>query len=93
MDQCIVACYEAWNLQTADSFLMEFFFALDIAKMQVSQVYQTIKITNLTDMVTFSDFTAVEKLIVEAVKYNFVQMKVDHLKGVVSFGGQVNIKS
>lgn len=61
--------------------------------MQVSQVYQTIKITNLTDMVTFTDFTAVEKLIVEAVKYNFVQMKVDHLKGVVSFGGQVNIKS
>lgn len=60
--------------------------------MQVSQVYQTIKITNLTDMVTFTDFTAVEKLIVEAVKYNFVQMKVDHLKGVVSFGSQVNIK-
>lgn len=60
--------------------------------MQVSHVYQTIKITSLTDMVTFTDFTAVEKLIVEAVKYNFVQMRVDHLKGVVSFASQVNVK-
>lgn len=41
-------------------------------------------------MVTFFDFSIVEKLIVEAVKYNYVQMKVDHLKGIVNFGSQVN---
>ncbi|XP_073389708.1 eukaryotic translation initiation factor 3 subunit A isoform X1 [Physcomitrium patens] len=55
---------------------------------QVSQVYSTIKIADLTRMVTFFDFSKVEKLIVEAVKYNFVQMKVDHLKEVVNFGSQ-----
>ncbi len=58
---------------------------------QVSQVYQTMKISNLTNMISFFDFSVVEKLAVDAVKYNFVQVKVDHLKGVVSFGSQVSI--
>jgi translation initiation factor 3 subunit A len=57
---------------------------------QASHVYSTIKISELTRMVTFFDFSIVEKLIVEAVKYNYVQMKVDHLKEVVNFGSQVN---
>lgn len=57
--------------------------------MQASQVYSTIKISELTRMVTFFDFSTVEKLIVEAVKYNYVQIKVDHLKEVVNFGSQV----
>ncbi len=42
-------------------------------------------------MIGFFDFSVVEKLTVDAVKYNFVQVKVDHLKGVVSFGSQVSI--
>lgn len=41
-------------------------------------------------MVTFFDFSIIEKLIVEAVKYNYVQMKVDHVREVVNFGSQVN---
>lgn len=55
---------------------------------QASQVYSTIRIPELTRMVTFFDFSTVEKLIVEAVKYNYVQMKVDHMMGVVNFGSQ-----
>ncbi|KAH9315713.1 hypothetical protein KI387_024340, partial [Taxus chinensis] len=55
---------------------------------QVSQVYQTMKIGVITRMIPFFDFTIVEKLSVDAVKYNFVQMKIDHLKGVVQFGSQ-----
>lgn len=55
---------------------------------QVSQVYQTMKIGNLTRMIPFFDFAIVEKLSVDAVKYNFVQMKIDHLKGIVQFGSQ-----
>lgn len=55
---------------------------------QVSQVYQTMRIGNLTRMLPFFDFTVVEKLSVDAVKYNFVQMKIDHLKGIVQFGSQ-----
>jgi translation initiation factor 3 subunit A len=61
--------------------------------MQVSQVYQTMKISNLTNMIGFFDFSVVEKLTVDAVKYNFLQVKIDHLKGVVSFGSQVIITS
>ncbi|XP_024524072.1 eukaryotic translation initiation factor 3 subunit A [Selaginella moellendorffii] len=55
---------------------------------QVSQVYQTMRITNLSNMIPFYSFTVVEKLAVDAAKYNFVQMKIDHGKGVVHFGSQ-----
>ncbi len=60
---------------------------------QVSQVYQTMRISNLTHMISFFDFSTVEMVAVDAVKYNFVQVKIDHLKGVVSFGSQVIITS
>ncbi|BBN07287.1 translation initiation factor 3 subunit A [Marchantia polymorpha subsp. ruderalis] len=55
---------------------------------QVSQVYQTMKITNLSKMIPFFDFSLVEKLAVDAVKYNYVQVKIDHLNGIVHFGSQ-----
>ena len=47
------------------------------------------KIGSLVKMIPFSDFSVVEKHAVDAVKYNFVQAKIDHLKGVVQFGSQV----
>lgn len=53
---------------------------------QVSQVYQTMKIESLSRMVPFFDFSVVEKISVDAVKHNFVGLKVDHMKGVVIFG-------
>ncbi|GKV07478.1 hypothetical protein SLEP1_g19253 [Rubroshorea leprosula] len=53
---------------------------------QVSQVYQTMKIENLSQMIPFFDFSMVEKISVDAVKHNFIAMKVDHMKGVVLFG-------
>eukprot|EP00262_Sarcandra_glabra_P011006 TRINITY_DN2670_c0_g1_i1.p1 TRINITY_DN2670_c0_g1~~TRINITY_DN2670_c0_g1_i1.p1 ORF type:complete len:1017 (-),score=219.66 TRINITY_DN2670_c0_g1_i1:176-3064(-) len=53
---------------------------------QVSQVYQTMKIEVLSRMIPFFDFSAVEKISVDAVKYNFVAMKFDHRKGAVLFG-------
>ncbi|KAL8088616.1 eukaryotic translation initiation factor 3 subunit A-like isoform X2 [Apium graveolens] len=52
---------------------------------QVSHVYQTMKIESLAKMVPFFSFSAVEKLSVDAVKHNFVAMKVDHMKGAVIF--------
>ena len=52
-------------------------------------MYQTMKITALSRMIPFSDFAVVEKLSVDAVKYNFLQLKIDHLKGIVQFGSQV----
>lgn len=56
---------------------------------QVSQVYQMMKIENLSKMLPFFDFSVVEKISVDAVKNNFIAMKVDHMKGVVLFGTKV----
>ncbi|XVE63100.1 hypothetical protein DITRI_Ditri06bG0172600 [Diplodiscus trichospermus] len=53
---------------------------------QVSQVYQTMKIESLSQMIPFFDFYMVERISVDAVKHNFIAMKVDHMKGVVLFG-------
>ncbi|CAM8914744.1 unnamed protein product [Rhodiola kirilowii] len=55
---------------------------------QVSQVYQTMKIQSLSKMVPFFDFSVVEKISVDAVRQNFLSLKVDHMKGVVLFGSQ-----
>ena len=55
----------------------------------VSQVYQIMKITALSKMISFSDFVVVEKLSEDAVKYIFLQLKIDHLKGIVHFGSEV----
>ncbi|KAI3984046.1 hypothetical protein MKX01_035173 [Papaver californicum] len=53
---------------------------------QVSQVYQTMKIEVLSKMIPFFDFSVVEKVSVNAIKSNFIAMKVDHQKGAVLFG-------
>ncbi|GBG79223.1 hypothetical protein CBR_g29275 [Chara braunii] len=55
---------------------------------QVSQVYTTMKIRHLANMIPFGDFNYIEKLAMDAVKYNYVQVRVDHLKGTVQFGSQ-----
>ncbi|KAG6773142.1 hypothetical protein POTOM_020399 [Populus tomentosa] len=55
---------------------------------QVSQVYQTMKIESLSQMIPFFDFSAVEKISVDAVKHNFIAMKLDHMKHVVLFDTQ-----
>jgi translation initiation factor 3 subunit A len=52
-------------------------------------VFQTMKIDMLSKMVPFFDFAVVEKISVDAVKYNYVAMKVDHLNGAVIFGNVV----
>ncbi|KAI3440483.1 Eukaryotic translation initiation factor 3-like protein [Psidium guajava] len=55
---------------------------------QMSQVYQTMKIEKLSQMIPFFDFLVVEKISVDAVKHSFISLKVDHAKGVVLFGSQ-----
>ncbi|XP_018480799.2 eukaryotic translation initiation factor 3 subunit A-like isoform X1 [Raphanus sativus] len=56
----------------------------------VSKMYQTIRIEFLAQLVPFLDFSDVEKISVEAVKHNFIAMKVDHVKGFVTFGNLGN---
>ncbi|KAL9667514.1 hypothetical protein QQ045_001875 [Rhodiola kirilowii] len=55
---------------------------------QVSQVYQTMKIQSLSKMIPFFGFSTVEKIFVEAMRQNFLSLKIDHVKGVVFFGSQ-----
>lgn len=52
---------------------------------QVSHVYQNITVVSLSRMIPFFEFSFVEKISVDAVKHNFISMKVDHMKGAVSF--------
>ncbi|KAJ9538370.1 hypothetical protein OSB04_031103 [Centaurea solstitialis] len=60
---------------------------------QVSHVYQTMKVETLTKMVPFFDFSAVERILVDAVKHNFIAIKVDHLKGAIIFGDMQQLLS
>ncbi|KAF7063407.1 hypothetical protein CFC21_069928 [Triticum aestivum] len=53
---------------------------------QASRVFQSMRIDTLSRMIPFFDFNVVEKIAVDAVKHNFVAMKVDHLSGAVRFG-------
>lgn len=52
-------------------------------------MYQTMKIESLSQMIPFFDFSAVEKISVDAVKQNFIAMKVDHSRNIVIFGNLV----
>ncbi|KAL8151958.1 hypothetical protein V2J09_021766 [Rumex salicifolius] len=53
---------------------------------QVAMAYQTITIKSLSQMIPFFEFSVVEKISVEAVKHNFIAMKIDHMKDAVLFG-------
>ena len=58
---------------------------------QVSQVYQTMKIESLSRMIPFFEFSVVERISVDAVKNNFLALKVDHMKGIVMFDNTVSL--
>nr|CAB3476507.1 unnamed protein product [Digitaria exilis] len=59
---------------------------------QASHIFQSMKIDMLSKMIPFFDFAVVEKISVDAVKRNFVAIKVNHLSGAVHFG-TVDIES
>ncbi|KAL1550319.1 Eukaryotic translation initiation factor 3 subunit A [Salvia divinorum] len=52
---------------------------------RVSQVYQTMTIDNLSKIIPFFDFPVVEKISVDAVKNNFLSMKVNYSKSAIFF--------
>lgn len=53
---------------------------------QVSQVYQTIDFVKLLELARFSDAFHLERLIVDCVRYNDMQIRIDHGKKCVFFG-------
>ncbi|XP_073282074.1 eukaryotic translation initiation factor 3 subunit A-like [Primulina huaijiensis] len=59
---------------------------------QVSKVYQIMNINNLSTVIPFFDFSVVEKISVDAVKNNFLEMKVDYRKSAIFFANK-NLES
>ncbi|XP_073037677.1 eukaryotic translation initiation factor 3 subunit A-like isoform X1 [Primulina eburnea] len=55
---------------------------------QVSQLYQTISIDNLSTIIPFFDFSTLEKISVDSIKYNFLTMIVDYRKSAIFFGSK-----
>ncbi|CAL8085723.1 unnamed protein product [Orchesella dallaii] len=53
---------------------------------QISQVYQTIDYDHLMNMTFFSNQAQLEQLLVDAVRYNDMQITVDHRSNCVKFG-------
>lgn len=58
--------------------------------LQLSSVYQTVRITHLCKLIPFGDFGYIEKVAVDAIKYGFLPAKIDHKLGTVRFGIQVS---
>mmetsp|Transcript_33886 Transcript_33886/g.95996 ORF Transcript_33886/g.95996 Transcript_33886/m.95996 type:complete len:1014 (-) Transcript_33886:241-3282(-) len=52
---------------------------------QLSQVYSVIKIEKLAAMVPFVSFAQVELYVVDAVKYGYLQLRLDHRNGTLQF--------
>ncbi|EPS68682.1 hypothetical protein M569_06086, partial [Genlisea aurea] len=55
---------------------------------RASQLYQTMSIDKLSKIIPFFDFSVVEKISVDAVKNNFITMKLDYCKGSIFFGNK-----
>lgn len=53
---------------------------------QVSQVYQTIQFQRLLDLAKFTTDFHLERLLVDCVRYNDMQVRIDHGKKCVHFG-------
>ncbi|ODN03159.1 Eukaryotic translation initiation factor 3 subunit A, partial [Orchesella cincta] len=56
---------------------------------QISQVYQTIDYAHLMSMTVFSNQTQLEQILVDAVRYNDMQITVDHRSNCVKFGSSL----
>ncbi|KAG1677861.1 hypothetical protein FOA52_008625 [Chlamydomonas sp. UWO 241] len=55
---------------------------------QLSDVYSSLKISSLAAMVPFAAFGEVESIIVDAVRYGYLQVRIDHRHGTLHFGSQ-----
>lgn len=53
---------------------------------QISQVYESIEFDRLLHMASFSNIFDLEKLLVESVRHNDMQIRIDHQKRCIYFG-------
>ncbi|KAF8071218.1 TIF3A1 [Scenedesmus sp. PABB004] len=59
---------------------------------QLGEVYSSMHIAEVAALVPFMTFAEVEAVVVDAVKYDYLQLRVDHRNGTLHFGGQ-NLES
>ncbi|KAF5827767.1 eukaryotic initiation factor [Dunaliella salina] len=55
---------------------------------QLSEVYSTMRISTLAELVPFMPFSEVEGVVVDAVKSDYLQVRIDHRNGTLHFGSQ-----
>lgn len=53
---------------------------------QISQVYESIEFARLLNLAPFSNIFELEKLLVESVRHNDMQIRIDHQKRCIYFG-------
>uniref|UniRef100_A0A2M3YXS8 Eukaryotic translation initiation factor 3 subunit A n=1 Tax=Anopheles braziliensis TaxID=58242 RepID=A0A2M3YXS8_9DIPT len=53
---------------------------------QISQVYQTIEFSRLLELAKFADYHHLERILVDCVRHNDMQITIDHRNGCVHFG-------
>ncbi|XP_052869412.1 eukaryotic translation initiation factor 3 subunit A [Anopheles cruzii] len=53
---------------------------------QISQVYQTIEFSRLLELAKFADYHYLERILVDCVRHNDMQITIDHRNGCVHFG-------
>lgn len=53
---------------------------------QIAQVYQTIEFDRLLQLAQFTDLFHIERLLVDCVRHNDMQIRIDHAKRCVHFG-------
>ncbi|KAL7294910.1 hypothetical protein TKK_0011831 [Trichogramma kaykai] len=61
-------------------------FALVRLIHQIAQVYQTIKLTRLIELAKFTDAFHLERLLVDCVRFNDMQIRINHGKQIIHFG-------
>lgn len=54
---------------------------------QLSEVYSRMAIPQLASLVPFMTFAEVEAVVVDAVKHEYLALRVDHRSGTLTFGG------
>uniref|UniRef100_F6R8V3 Eukaryotic translation initiation factor 3 subunit A n=1 Tax=Ciona intestinalis TaxID=7719 RepID=F6R8V3_CIOIN len=91
-----VSCTLSWiKEQTREPELVQYIPYLQkivVSKVlqQVSQVYQTIEFSHLRKLVPFCSIFQLERIIVDAARNGQLQVRLDHNRGALSFGTDLN---
>lgn len=55
---------------------------------QLSEVYSTMRVSSLAELVSFMSLGEVEAVVMDAVKNDYLQVRIDHRNGTLHFGSQ-----